>query len=570
MLKPLQFIVETSCLSFDFKGKGKNLTNKSSFFQAVGCFRNTFACLPFFLFNKLDARLWFYWPPRPVFFPIFVFSMKQCLFVTILVACMALVACEDSQPGSENWSRLFYKVETSSSPRAIDLNRDGILDIVLGAGGEEFAATDAAVIALNGANGEELWKVKGRNQIVGSAIFQDITGDGVPDVFIGGRSAQFYAIDGLTGKVLWEYLKLDTIDASSEDFFKDTTMLNFFNPQLIPDQNNDGVQDILTAFGGYVYAQPDDFNRPAGMLMVLDAKTGKVLKKSAMPDGKETYMSPVVYDFGKGLTIIYGTGGETIPGTLYALALDDFMASGTKNSVKIDASDTKGFIAPPIITDLSGDGIGEIVLSTMDGYMKAYNGKDFSPIWSTKIQPSVETQSMPAPVFFDNDKVPDFFNTFNIGTWPENDTAIHVILSGVDGHELFRDTLGRLQYASPVLLDHNEDSYPDVIYPVNLQSRQGGMTVPRYHTQLMLTDGRTGARSPLDTLFPGKILGSTPLITDLDSDGKADLIYTYMTQRNELLTYSYLAVKRIALDIDIKNNSWGGYMGTDYRSIYKP
>lgn len=463
----------------------------------------------------------------------------------------------------DNWSRVIYMGQTSSSPRAVDLNRDGIPDIVMGAGGDEFAATDDAVLALNGVNGDILWKVAGRNQMVGSAIFKDVTGDGIPDVFIGGRSAQLLAINGLTGKVLWEYLKAE----ASLEHHKNTTMLNFFNPQFIPDQNGDGVQEILTAFGGYVYALADEFDRPSGMLMIIDPKNGKVLKKSPVPDRKETYMSPVVYDFGKGPTIIFGTGGETISGTLYALPLADFMVSGTKKSIKIDPNITKGFIAPPIITDLNGDGIGEIVIASMDGQMKAFNGNDFSAIWSKKIHPSAETQSMPAPVYFDEDKVPDFFNTYNLGQWPNNETAIHVIVSGVDGRELFRDTLGMLQYSSPVSFDYNEDSYPDLVCPINTRVVEGDFI--KYNTQLMGYDGRTGVKTPLDSLYAGKILGSTPLITDLDSDGKVDIVYSYLTQHNERFTYSYLVIKRMELNTKIKSNSWGGYMGTDYTSIFK-
>jgi len=463
----------------------------------------------------------------------------------------------------DTWSRIFYGIGTNSSARAADLNRDGILDIVLGAGGKEFESTDMAVIALNGSNGDTLWTVGGSNQIVGSAAFKDISGDDVPDVFIGGRTAQLYAINGVSGGIIWQYLKPNQVSDSQPD----TTLLNFFNLQFIPDQNRDGVDDILTAFGGYVNAEPDDFDRPAGMLMILDATSGEVLKRSAVPDGKETYMSPVVYDFGDGLTIIFGSGGETVSGNLYALQLKDFMTSGTRNSIKIDASDTKGFVSPPIIADITGDGIGDIVVSNMDGYMKAYNGKDFSPIWSRKIHPLGETQSMPGPLYFDDDKVVDFFGSFNIGKWPKNDTTIHVVISGVNGQEIFRDTLGVLQFSSPVWLNYNKDSYPDLIHLINIQMRN--VLYPIYKTQLIVYEGKTGSKIPLDSLYEGKVLGSTPLVTDLDSDGKVDVIYTYMTQFDEFITYRDLVIKRIELDIEMNENLWGGYMGTDYSSIFK-
>lgn len=489
--------------------------------------------------------------------------MKR-LFISVVVVVVALVAWYImASPRSNSWQQYFYGIGTNSSPRAVDLNGDGILDIVLGAGGEEFDPSDAAVLALDGSTGEVLWKVAGSNQVVGSASFKDITGDGTPDVFIGGRTAQFYAINGRTGEILWQFLPPDF---HSETFPKDTTLLNFFNPQFIPDQNNDGVEDILTAFGGYVVAEPEDLDRPAGMLMILDAITGKVLNKTPMPDGKETYMSPVIYDFGKGLTILFGTGGERIPGNFYAVRLEDFVSSGMQKCIRIDSGDTKGFIAPPLIADLCGDGVGDIVVTTMDGYMKAYCGKDFSRLWSKNIHTKAEAQSMPTPLFFNDDDVPDFFNSFNLGQWPKNDSVVHVILSGTNGSELFRDTLGALQFSSAVLFDYNQDSYPDIVYPVNQLMRN--MLFPVYKTQLMVYDGRTGSRTPLDSLYEGKVLGSTPLITDLDADGRIDIIYTYMTQFDELITYRDLVINRIELEIIIKDNPWGSYMGTDYRSVF--
>ena len=88
--------------------------------------------------------------------------------------------------------------------------------------------------------------------MVGSAIFKDINSDRVPDVFIGGRSAQFHAIDGRSGSILWSYLEEDYV---SPDIRTDTLLLNFFSPQFIPDQNGDGEEDLLTVFGGFVHAE---------------------------------------------------------------------------------------------------------------------------------------------------------------------------------------------------------------------------------------------------------------------------------------------------------------------------
>ena len=95
-------------------------------------------------------------------------------------------------------------VNNFSSPRGVELTGDGVLDIVVG-GGVEPAPSAYGVTAFDGATGDELWHVPARNQMFGSPNFLDVTGDGVPDVFIGGREAQFYAINGATGALIWEF-----------------------------------------------------------------------------------------------------------------------------------------------------------------------------------------------------------------------------------------------------------------------------------------------------------------------------------------------------------------------------
>src|SRR5690606_189704 len=92
-----------------------------------------------------------------------------------------------------------------SSPRTADLNNDGVLDIVMGAGKNEYQESDMGVLAFDGKTGELLWKQKCRDQVFGSATFCDANGDNIKDVFIGGRSPQLKAIDGKTGALLWEF-----------------------------------------------------------------------------------------------------------------------------------------------------------------------------------------------------------------------------------------------------------------------------------------------------------------------------------------------------------------------------
>ena len=42
-------------------------------------------------------------------------------------------------------------------------------------------------------------------ELFGSAIFQDLTSDGIDDVIISGRSGQLLAINGFNGSLIWDY-----------------------------------------------------------------------------------------------------------------------------------------------------------------------------------------------------------------------------------------------------------------------------------------------------------------------------------------------------------------------------
>ena len=174
-------------------------------------------------------------------------SGRGNIYIILLLLCFTQVTEVNAQLLKPHWVAEFQNLGTFSSPRVADLNGDGIKDIVLGAGREEFTECDSSVVALDGRDGKILWNVHARDQIFGSADFMDVTGDGVPEVFIGGRSAEFIAINGKSGQVVWEYFpEGDSIDSRSKGLY------NFYNSQFVPDQNSDGVKDILISNGGDV------------------------------------------------------------------------------------------------------------------------------------------------------------------------------------------------------------------------------------------------------------------------------------------------------------------------------
>src|SRR6476660_6783587 len=80
------------------------------------------------------------------------------------------------------WNKNLPVIGSLSSPRTADLNNDGVLDIVMGAGKNEFQKTDMGILAFDGKSGKLLWKQSAIDQVFGSATFCDVTGDKVKDI----------------------------------------------------------------------------------------------------------------------------------------------------------------------------------------------------------------------------------------------------------------------------------------------------------------------------------------------------------------------------------------------------
>lgn len=465
---------------------------------------------------------------------------------------------------SQNWTQTFGKLGTFSSPRAIDLNQDGVKDIIMGAGQQEFIESDTTVIALDGKTGKLLWNVRASDQIFGSADFMDITGDSIPDIFIAGRSAELMAINGKDGSIIWDfYPEEDSLLAIEKELY------NFYNPQFIPDQTGDGIKDLLVANGGDVTAPPYDPNRPVGHLMVIDSKTGKQIAKAPMPDGKEIYMSAIVADINNNdtLDIIYGTGGETVSGNLFRTTLDAVLKEDLSNSMHIASGENKGFIAPPALADLNQDNIKDIIVNTVDGRLLALNGVDNSVIWAGQI-PNTEVYSAPAIGDINQDNIPDVFVNFAIGVWPNMKATRPLLVDGKEGKIIYMDSIGFYQMSSPLIADFNNDGFNDGLVNLNFFGPNEKNEKIIFNT-LIVYDFLKRTKYSIATPQVGSNVGSTPWVGDLDDDGLIDVVYCHMTTPDKTYTYDGFSVHRIELNIKLGKRPWGAYMGNHFDGVFR-
>ena len=502
--------------------------------------------------------------PHRIEVPVHAVSLNMKILLSILnrivYRILVIVLAAITTPlHAQNWSISFDGVGTFSSPRITDLNGDGVGDVILGAGREEFHACDSAVVALDGKTGKMLWRVRSVDQIFGSAALKDLNGDSVLDVVIGGRSAELKAIDGATGKIIWKFNKRK----GAKKWY------NFYNPQFVTDQDGDGMEDILISNGGDVLAEPYDPNRPPGNLVVLSSRDGSLLAKAQMPDGKETYMSVAALpvDGGRDYKVVFGTGGETIGGNLFVTMLSDVLKGDLSGARLLDTSADKGFIGPPAWIDVNGDHHPDIIANAVEGKLLAFDGQTFELLWTVKV-PNTEAYSSIAPGYFNGDSIPDFFVSYAIGRWPKLEWSKQLMVNGATGKIEFLDSLGYYQTSTPVIIDLDNDGWEDAILSVNshVYDEADHRTL---NNILMVVNFRSKEVIQLWDSREGSNISSTPWIGDMDQDGLLDIVYCHGTNTQKTYTFDGLRINRIATGIPIQSPiRWGSYMGSNYDGIY--
>ena len=469
------------------------------------------------------------------------------------------------------WSEDLPVTGSQSSPRAVDLNEDGVLDIVMGAGKNELQKSPQGVIAFDGKTGKLLWQQEAADQVYGSATLYDITGDGVNDVFIGGREPHFKALDGKDGTLIWEY----HYQYESDPILR-YARFNFNNSVLIPDQNGNGFMELLTVNGGNGLAVPNSKkDRVPAVMMILDSKTGSVVAADTMPDGKESYMSPLCFaqpdrdDY----TIIFGTGGETIDGHLYSAKLSDLKNKKLFNAKVIASEKGHGFIAPPSAADINKDGYYDIIAISHASTVFAIDGKREEVIWKQKIANTESSNSL-AVGYFNNDDVPDFFTFVSKGEWPNNTGSLQIMLNGIDGNIGFRDSVGCTGFSSPVVYDLDGDGMDEAIMSINeFDCNKGFVTeaIEEIENKVIAINFSNRTKQIIDQSQGFKNIFSTPWLGDLDGNGYLDMVYCQYFSRGGLLAFLGMRTKRIETPIKVhKKAIWGAYMGSEGNGLFKP
>lgn len=494
-------------------------------------------------------------------------------YLLLLLAVFISSCSVNSKKKSELvWSKNYPVIGSQSSPRTEDINKDGTLDIIMGAGKNEFQKSDMGILAFDGKTGTVLWKQEAPDQVFGSASFCDVNGDDVKDVFIGGRSPQLKALDGRTGKVIWQF---DTAKYKNDPILKHARF-NFNNSVIVPDQNNDGTSDLLTINGGNALANPyETRNRFPGVLMLMDTKTGNVIAADTMPDGKESYMTPLCFKQpgSNEMSIIFGTGGETINGGLYLSDLSHLKTKKLSEATLIATDTGHGFIAPASLADINNDNYLDIIAISHGSKVFAVDGKDQHVIWTKKF-PATECSNSFAVGYFTDDGVPDFFTFISKGQWPNSTGSIQIMLNGKNGNVEYMDSIGCTGFSTPVVYDLDNDGRDEALISVNDFDCSLGYASKSpviIMNKLVSVDFSKKRLSTIDQAHGFKNVFSTPWIGDLDHDGYLDIIYCQYYHHSDLLSFLGMMVKRIDTPVKVKKKVlWGSFLGSNNDGIFAP
>jgi hypothetical protein len=457
------------------------------------------------------------------------------------------ILCNAQNP---QWTFSVDSVANLSSARSADLNNDGIPDIVFGAGKDGAASTNG-IVAVNGSNGQLLWKRPARNEVFGSAIFQDITADGIPDVFITGRQAQMLAINGANGQLIWDFFPYNSNPADSGYY-------NFYNPTFVSDFTNDGIEDILVSNGGDHAAPVWVTDRPAGLIMLLNSATGEIVTQAVVPDSAEIYCSPVIADLTNDNDpwILYGTGGETLGGHFYACRLSSFLEGSLESSSILAEDSLLGFVAPASVAkDQSGN--WKIFIQSYGGTIYCINGNSFETLWSSNILGAESSAALTLGNFVGNLDT-DAFAVLYKGIAPSYTDFYQVMFNGSDGSVQFMDSLGSLHFASANAVDLNNDGRDEVLVSTN-EFNNGS-----FKNSVSYIDFTADTIEQLITPVSGVNLASTPLIIKNNVGNNLEL---FILTRRDSLNPSGLkgvSLRKYNLNATMPNSgiAWGSYMGS--------
>jgi len=253
----------------------------------------------------------------------------------IIANRMAAVFCFDGLDGDSptglKWSYDTNHSAIYSSPAASDVTGDGIPEVFISTNGVE----EGGVFCINGATGFGQWSAVTNDIVDATVCLTDLNGGG-DDVVVGDNSGYLYALDGLTGTEIWA----EPFEAGA----------GIGSSAAASDVNNDDIPDIsFGAYDGHVYMVD---GATGTLIWKYNCGTGlfSVQSSPAMADVSGDGIADVIIGADETVWCFYGPGiggGQT-----YALWSNEFNAN---------------FRNSPAVGDCNLDGIPDVVITGRQG-----------------------------------------------------------------------------------------------------------------------------------------------------------------------------------------------------------
>lgn len=434
---------------------------------------------------------------------------------------------------------------TASSPLLMDVNADGVSDLILGFGEERTGPEEPALgslRAIDGATGGAIWTTEFSREYFTLPV--RVRHPDTCEVLIvaGGRVGELAAVTP-NGAVVWRF--------NGGDDPRESGLFNFYSPQVITDQDGDGFPDLLISNGGDTTIDPGE-PRPPGHIMVISTATGAVIARAQTPDLSETYAS-VAYDSSApgGAGLFFGTGGETNPGSFWFATLSAVLGEDlTEAELLFETSLPKGVIAPASLADVNGDGVVDVIGATFDGTGFAIDGQSRELLWRFDADEIRESYAAPALGHFDGDGVPDAFFSFSLGAFPEYTGVEHYAVSGATGALLWSERAAGVMANAALLADLDGDGLDEILV------QRSGFAGVAFENRLLVVSPGTW-ESWTSEPRPGAGVG-TGVVADLEGDGRLE----WVGSSRRFLRGRQAWLWRVDLSAAAATVAWGGYLGT--------
>ncbi|XP_015432829.1 PREDICTED: uncharacterized protein LOC107188942 [Dufourea novaeangliae] len=333
------------------------------------------------------------------------------------------------------WTKSLPKLTSESPLRSSDVNEDGVEDIIVGfSTGLDTMDTPeyicvsyfdgqipcyGGVLALNGKTGDTLWTHWTAHAIYSVDCGLDLTNDKIKDCIICGHGGILHAINGQDGSSIWE-APVEALQPS-----EDWKLADIYDAKFIADIDGDEVGDVIASHT----IQSTEVQ--LSEILIISGINGSIIHSSILPNTEQLFLAPqkLVHPDGESIFVFVTTSQKQSAGGLYVVPQVNLMYGNMKLR-KLHHDTERGTPLPPVLVDITLDGVEDIVAAMSNSTIIVYNGLTFEPIWNYTV-PNSKVISIPIPGYYNDDNVPDFMVKHQIGS--DFTTYNYTITTIVDG-----------------------------------------------------------------------------------------------------------------------------------------